>query len=234
MELGYWGIKGAAEPIRWLIAFLGLPVKEYNPSSPDDWFVLKKDHMGMDFPNLPYLLDGDFKISETCAIPFYLANKAGKPELFGKDGLEQAYHKQIEGVLADLWQTYLKAISHKDNHVEEWKKCAMAGSLLKVKLDQLSKYLGTKEYLFGHITYADIALAYQIDFIEITCSSLGLEHFVKADNLIALNKRVKELPGIKTRVEQSAEIPFAPATMVPFKMLTTHEHKAKHAHHHKN
>ena len=40
--------------------------------------------MGMDFPNLPYLNDKGFKISESYAIPRYIARKY-KKELLGKD-----------------------------------------------------------------------------------------------------------------------------------------------------
>lgn len=35
-------------------------------------------------PSLPYLIDGDFKISESLAIPVYLLNKYEKSEMLGK------------------------------------------------------------------------------------------------------------------------------------------------------
>ena len=41
-----------------------------------------KFNLGLDFPNLPHLIDGDFKISETCAIMKYVAAK-WRPELLG-------------------------------------------------------------------------------------------------------------------------------------------------------
>ena len=39
----------------------------------------------MDFPNLPYLIDGGFKTSESNAIQKYIIMKSGKTELLGKD-----------------------------------------------------------------------------------------------------------------------------------------------------
>ena len=44
MELGYWNIKGRAEPIRLLIKFLGIPsVNFFNYESPESWFERKKN-----------------------------------------------------------------------------------------------------------------------------------------------------------------------------------------------
>jgi glutathione S-transferase len=56
----------------------------------------------MDFPNLPCLVDGDFKISESSAIPRYVANKSGKTDLLGKNTHDQAQLDQFLGVLGDV------------------------------------------------------------------------------------------------------------------------------------
>ena len=66
MILGYWKIRGRGEPIRLLMEFLGVKYTEENPSF-KQWFS-KRDSMGMDFPNLPYLIDGNHKITESRAI----------------------------------------------------------------------------------------------------------------------------------------------------------------------
>ena len=41
-----------------------------------DWLD-EKYALGLDFPNLPYLIDGDLRLSQTNAILLYLADKAG-------------------------------------------------------------------------------------------------------------------------------------------------------------
>ena len=43
-----------------------------------------KDTLGLVFPNLPYIIDGNVKLSETYAIMKYIAAKFG-PQLLGSD-----------------------------------------------------------------------------------------------------------------------------------------------------
>ena len=61
-------------------------MKEYEMDGPPDfskacWFDVKFT-LGMDFPNLPYFIDGDLKLSETAAIHRYIADK-WDPKLLG-------------------------------------------------------------------------------------------------------------------------------------------------------
>lgn len=51
--------------------------------SKEQWHDTKAE-LGMDFPNLPYWIDDQVKISESMAIHMYLAERY-KPELMGTD-----------------------------------------------------------------------------------------------------------------------------------------------------
>ncbi len=73
MILGYWNIKARAEPIRYLLAYLKVDYKEVNPEA-RDWFTNRTKY-GFDFPNLPYIIDGDFKLTESKAIMEYILYK---------------------------------------------------------------------------------------------------------------------------------------------------------------
>jgi len=68
LELGYSDSRGYAEVSRLLLKYFGVEFKDVRYAfgenySRKEWFAVKWT-MGMDFPNLPYVIDGDFKISQ--------------------------------------------------------------------------------------------------------------------------------------------------------------------------
>ncbi|XP_075469715.1 glutathione S-transferase Mu 1-like isoform X3 [Ascaphus truei] len=83
MILGYWDIRGVAHSIRLLLEYTGTPYEEtryVTGGAPDydksQWLDVKET-LGLDFPNMPYLLDGDVKLSQSNAILRYIARKHG-------------------------------------------------------------------------------------------------------------------------------------------------------------
>ncbi|KAF0712386.1 hypothetical protein As57867_004833, partial [Aphanomyces stellatus] len=105
-ELGYWAIRGLAEPIRLLLVHTNTPFtdKHYHlQGEPGNWdksdWLSVKFTLGMDFPNLPYYIDGDVKISESNAILHHIASKNN---LIGQTEVERAECAQMQDVLADI------------------------------------------------------------------------------------------------------------------------------------
>jgi glutathione S-transferase len=225
MEFGYWGIKGVAEPIRWLIAYLGLEVKEWNPATPEEWAARKASTAP--FPNLPFFVDGDFTLTESTAIPVYLIHKAGKTELLGKTTQDQARVRQIEGVLADIRQSFFKVLFTPGDHKESVTKAIAPGSAIATKVEQLAAFLGDRETFLGYLTWADFQFAFLSQIAGAVAHSLGLSCPVSAHaNLQALIKRVVALPGVAERYAASKAVPFMPPTMMPFPVHTTAEIEA--------
>lgn len=59
--------------------------------------------MGIIFPNLPYIVDGDLKISESDVLPRYVIKKSGKKELLGKNPRDMALVDNVIYLVMDLW-----------------------------------------------------------------------------------------------------------------------------------
>merc|ERR1712117_942559 len=79
--LCYWDIRGLAQPIRLLLAYTETDYEDKllscGPAPGFDkscWFD-NKFSFGLDFPNLPYYIDGDVKITQSNAILRYIARK---------------------------------------------------------------------------------------------------------------------------------------------------------------
>lgn len=71
LTLGYWNMRGFAEPIRHLLRYTKVPFEDVRypftsngefPSR-DEW-LSKKFSFGLDFPNLPYLIEDNFKTTQ--------------------------------------------------------------------------------------------------------------------------------------------------------------------------
>lgn len=68
--------------------------------SREDWLKEKFD-LGLDFPNLPYLIDGDIKLTETAAIMRYIAKKWG-PHLLGSTAEETCRIEMLTAFCGEL------------------------------------------------------------------------------------------------------------------------------------
>lgn len=81
MVLGYWDIRGLAHAIRMLLEFTDTSYeeKQYTCGEAPDYdrsqWLDVKFKLDLDFPNLPYLMDGKNKITQSNAILRYIARK---------------------------------------------------------------------------------------------------------------------------------------------------------------
>ena len=74
LKLVYWGFHGRAAEIKILLNYLKVDFEEKNPTSPEEYVQFATEDK-VAIPNLPYIVDGDFSMTESGAIPYYIANK---------------------------------------------------------------------------------------------------------------------------------------------------------------
>lgn len=65
ITLGYWGVRGRAQIPRLLLAYTDAIWEDVTYTAPEQWFQKDKFNLGIPFPNLPYVIDGELKLTES-------------------------------------------------------------------------------------------------------------------------------------------------------------------------
>ncbi|XP_045149189.1 glutathione S-transferase Mu 5-like [Echinops telfairi] len=121
MLLGYWDIRGLAHAIRMLLEFTNTAYEEKRYTcgeAPDydrsQWLDVKFK-LDLDFPNLPYLVDGKNKITQSNAILRYIAHKHN---MCGNTEEEKIRVDIMENQIMDF-RMQLDRISYSPDHALE-------------------------------------------------------------------------------------------------------------------
>jgi len=162
--LAYWDIRGLAQPIRYLLEYTGTEWEDKlyacGPAPDFDkkcWFGVKES-LGLDFPNLPYLIDGDVKLSQTQAILRYIARKHG---LVGSSDEEQMRVDLVQAEWADFNAPFVGMCYSPDFAA---KKDGYLSDVLPTKLKRFSDFLGNRPYFAGNnITFVDFLMYEALD-----------------------------------------------------------------------
>lgn len=132
-------------------------------TSPEQWFGNDKQALGLDFPNLPYLIEGNFKITETPAICTYIIDRSNRKELLGKNYQDRALVLNLVGVIEECLEK-LVTIAYSPNGAalleKTWKET------LQPKLQYFAKFKGNKEWLLGYLTLADFLFVEMSYYLE--------------------------------------------------------------------
>ena len=114
--------------------------------SRDAWLDVKPT-LGLAFPNLPYLIDGDHSMTETAAIHKYLADKF-KPELLGTTPQERGHVQMLAGIVFDVKWAVTPPCYGSGNKDEINAKATE-------KLPAIIAFRGDKKFLFENPTWVD-------------------------------------------------------------------------------
>ena len=198
IKLGYWRLRGFAQPIRLLLHYTNTPFEDVlyvqgdGPEfSRKEWLDVKFN-LGLDFPNLPYYIAGDVKLTESSAIIRYIAEKNN---LLGKDPEEKAWISMVENVLL-TWRGQNGTCVYNAN---------FEGMKAQLLIDVETKYvreflsiLKNRQFLAGDkITYVDFML-YEYSMIAFAMEPSFQEKYPK---LVEYTKRIEALPAIKKYME---------------------------------
>lgn len=192
----YWAIQGLGQVSRYLLEYTGLPYEEKPIEFADagKW-QSEKHNMGFDFPNLPHIIDGDFKLSESKALMRYIPLRAKQGRLLGGNELDQVIVEEILGVLGDVMKPALQAAFVPKEQQDEKKKEGF--EKIKDKLGYLDAFLGKNEWFLGYLTIADFQAAHILNVLNRFESSWLNDY----KNLKGLLERFFEIPQIKKFVE---------------------------------
>lgn len=206
ITLGYWAIRGKGQIPRLLLAYTGQKFQEKQYTAPEQWFGADKDQLGLPFPNLPYLISGDFKLTETSAIIRYIAT-IGKPELLGKTIEDKGMVDNILGVLDDVFTPAVQ-LCFSDKFNEDKEK--IFAEKIKAKVDRIYTLLGKNDWLLGYLTVADFKIAEAVNYFE----GIWPQHIKEYPELLKLRERFNNLPEIKAYYERPNAIkgPHLPPT----------------------
>ena len=197
--LCYWDIRGLAQPIRLLLVHTGTDFEDKmlscGPAPGFDkscWFD-NKYSLGLDFPNLPYYIDGDVKITQSNAI---LRHIARKHDMLGKNDKERAMVDMMADESMDLRNGWVRLCYNPD--FDNLKEAYLKG--LASKLERFSKFLADKAWFAGDsLTFVDFVMYELIDqhkFLAPNCLK-------KFPNLEEYRTRFEELPKIAEYMKSS-------------------------------
>ncbi|NXX45710.1 GSTM2 transferase, partial [Tricholaema leucomelas] len=161
VTLGYWDLRGLTHPIRLLLEYTETPYEEkrYRPGPAPEYdakeWLKEKEKLGLDFPNLPYLIDGTVKLTQSSAILRYIARKHN---MCGETEQEKLYVDMLENQVVDLRMNFIRLCYSPD--FEKLKPAYL--EQLPGKLQELSRFLGSRKWFVGDkLTYVDF-LAYDV------------------------------------------------------------------------
>jgi len=200
-SLGYWKIRGLAQPIRLMLGYVGEEFEDKlyevtdGPEFSRDAWLNEKFTLGLDFPNLPYFIDGDVKLVQSSAIMRHIARKH---DLLGKTDKEKDRCDVAAEQVCDLRQQFVRLCYGRFFGLDFKEKGPGYVDNIFKSLKPFEDFLGDNDWLAGaNITWADFILWEMLDqhlLLKPGC----LDELPK---LLAYHRRFKDDPKMKKFME---------------------------------
>jgi len=197
--LGYWNVRGVGGILHNLLNYCEIPYEDHIYTSNEQWFDKEKYALGLDFPNLPYIIDGDKKIAETLALMHYIVIKGNRKELLGADDFAHCRVLEAYCAIRELRTSIISVCFTKGDFRKEIKELftggvsQFAGASPTVQLPQLESILSRRDWIVDTLTIADFWL---LELIEVILEIDGklLDPY---PNLLKFRERFIEIPKVK-------------------------------------
>ncbi|XP_077983079.1 glutathione S-transferase Mu 4-like [Glandiceps talaboti] len=193
LVIAYWKIRGLQQPIRLLLEYSGIEYEDKMyvcgpaPDFNRECWIKEKYDLGLDFPNLPYMIDGDVKLTQSNAILRYIARKAN---LLGTNEKEITRVNLMAEQSMDL-RNFMVSKFYTRSAWEDVKSDFLekTGSMLKA----FSAFLGDNPWFAGqNVSFVDFVMYELMDQI-CHVDSKALDNL---KNLKDFQARVEALPAI--------------------------------------
>ncbi|CAG0891824.1 unnamed protein product, partial [Cyprideis torosa] len=189
--LGYWDIRGLAQPIRLLLHYTGTEFEDkYYVCGPAPTFDKSS------WLSLPYYIEDDVKITQSNAIMRFVARKGENLE--GKTPIEKVRVDMLENEAMDFRYGIVKLCYMSEDYEAEKRK--FITETLPQQLQRFSDFLGDNKWFAGeNITFVDFIMYELLDQHQAFHSEC-LNNF---KNLKDLLHRFESIPQIKKYMDSN-------------------------------
>lgn len=152
---------------------------------------------GFDFPNLPFIEDGEVKISQTIAIMEYITSKHGTKEKLAQVPMYEFLY--VFNSLYDFKQMVTMPC-YRSKSLDDLKMLFSlekhSGRQIKLLLKGFTKRVGVKKFIFGNLPNSlDFFFAEFLEMLLLIWKELGVTY--DEDVVVFLEKYIKNILSIK-------------------------------------
>lgn len=208
IKLGYWKIRGMAQPIRLMLEYTKTPYEDvlYEQGDADTnfsretWLKQKRENPDkLTFPNLPYVLDdskGDTLTNRMVQSGCILRSIARENNLLGKSTFEMEEVDMLYYEIADFKSSFTQLCYGQYN--DEEKRNNYIDNTLPMWLGKFNQYLSDKRRRDGHkhfipgegthqtwLVGKDVTLADFVLYEAVDCSRIMANHCLNSFPLLS-------------------------------------------------